>query len=211
MPRSAPVFWSGLRWRLVACVVAVALAFPPAGAGGQARAQSASAYGTEAVHAGFLLKFIGFTDWPAQALPENAPFVIGVSGSRAVEDELLRLADKQLMRDRRIRVVRVNNVRDLAGCHVLYIRAAPRAGEEVSPGAEELLPEVRNRPVLTVSESPSFLAQGGIVNLYLAEGAKLRFEISTENAKASGLVLSSKLLALARIVNPRQAPPSPRP
>lgn len=201
MPFGASAFLSGARRKLMACAMVVALALPAPGPAGEARAQSAGAYKAEAVHAGFLFNFIRFTDWPAQALAVNAPFVIGVAGNRALEDELLRLADKQTVRDRRVRVIRVNNVRDLAGCHVLYIGAARQPGDEAVPGADELLPGVRNRPVLTVSESPSFLAQGGIINLYVAEGAKLRFEISIDNAKASGLTLSSRLLALARIVN----------
>lgn len=190
------------------CAMAVAFALPSPGLSEGPRAQPATAYGAEAVHANFLLKFAGFVEWPAQALPQDAAFVIGVSGSRAVEDELLRLADKHLVRERRVRVVRVNNVRDLAGCHVLYIRSVPRPGEDSAPGADELLPELKKRPVLTVSESPSFLAQGGIINLYLADGAKVRFEISTENAKERGLALSSKLLALARIVNTPDAEPA---
>lgn len=168
------------------------------------RAQTAptGVYRSEAVHAVFLINFIRFTDWPLEALPENAPIVVGVAGSRAVEDELIRLADKHTVRNRRIHVVRVITVRELEGCHVLYINPAPGPGEEITSSVEELLSQVRNKPVLTVSESPVFLAKGGMVNFYQdGEKGNVRFEIAPRAARAGGLALSSRLLALARIVD----------
>lgn len=200
--RSRPSdFFFGLRRMLSAILIALVLAAWPAGTA-RAQASSSGSYGVEAVQAVFLLNFIRFTDWPAEALPDRAPFVVGVAGSRALEDELLSLAEKQTVRDRRIRVIRIKTALDLAGCHVLYINPIPAPGEETAPGAAELLPHVRNQPVLTVSSSPSFLSQGGIVNLRPGENGKLRFDIALEPARANGLVMNSRLLALARIVNP---------
>lgn len=170
---------------------------------------AASSYGEQAVRAVYLLNFIRFTEWPAAALPEGASYVVGVAGNRSLEEELLSLADQQRVRDRKVRVVRVNNARDVAGCHLLYIEAAPRPGEESAPGADELLPAVRGSPVLTVSDSPRFLNQGGIINLYVADEAKLRFAIAPSRARAAGLTLSSRLLALARIIDPEDASSSP--
>lgn len=209
---SRPVFaaCSGSRRILAWCSLILAMATAPAWIP-RAHAQTTATYGSDAVRAGFLINFLRFTDWPPQALPENAPYVIGVSGSRALEEELLALAGKQLVRERRIRVVRIKNSRDLAGCHMLYISPFFAPGEESAPGAEELLPLVRREPVLTVSSSPAFLGEGGIVNFVAGEQGRLNFEISTRNAKAAGLVLSSRLLSLARIVNPPEAPASASP
>lgn len=201
MPRALPAACSGARRLLARCLIVAAMTMAPAWVL-CARAQSAPAYASEAVRALFLINFLGFTEWPAETLPENAPYVIGVSGSRALEEELLALAEKRLVRERRVRVVRVKNSRDLVGCHLLYISPFFAPGEENSPSAGELLPVVRRQPVLTVSSAPSFLSEGGIVNLVAGEQGRLHFEISTDNAKDAGLVLSSRLLSLARIVNP---------
>lgn len=170
---------------------------------------AAAGYGEKTVRAVYLLNFIRFTEWPSASLPEGAPYVVGVAGNRALEEELLALADKQRVRDRKVRVVRVNHARDVEGCHLLYIEAAPRQGEESAPGADELLPSVRGRPVLTVSDSPDFLKRGGAINLYVAEEAKLRFAITPSNARGAGLTLSSRLLALAKIVEPEGGAPAP--
>lgn len=163
------------------------------------------AVGAEVVRAVMLFNFVRFTDWPASAMGRNDPYVIGVAGDRALEDELFKLAERQTIRDRKVRVVRVNNLRSLSGCHALYVGPAARLDEVGAPGVEELLREIGDRPVLTVSDSPTFLAQGGIINVYIGEEGKLRFEITPKRATDVGLVLSSRLLALARIVDAPEA------
>lgn len=179
-------------WCVMVAGAALALAAPSARDG---------AVGAEVVRAAMLFNFVRFTDWPESALGPGDLYMIGVAGDRALEDELLALAERQTIRERRVRVVRVNNLRGLSGCHALYIGPASRIEELGVPGVEELLREVGEKPVLTVSDSPTFLAQGGIINVYVGEEGKLRFEIAPRRATAAGLVLSSRLLALARIVD----------
>ena len=183
-------------------------------AGGAGRVLGAQApatplYGSEEVQALILFNFIRFTEWPKDTLPEHGSFVVGVAGSRTLEDELIGLADKETVLKRRVRVVRVKTARDLAGCHVLYINPVSSPGEEPGPDLAELMPQVRSKPILTVSSDPAFLRQGGIVNIYKSESGTLRFEISPDNAKASGLVLSSRLLSLARAPTTNAKPKEP--
>jgi YfiR/HmsC-like len=188
--------------RIISALLAFAILVGLPMARAAAQTAPTAAYRSETVRAGFLINFIRFTEWPTASLRTNAPFVIGIAGSRVLEDELLTLAEKQTVRDRPIHIIRVKTAQDLKECHVLYVSAITRPGEEPAPGAEELLPLLRGKPVLTVSESATFLAQGGIINLYPSETGSFRFEIASETARASGLVLSSRLLGLARIVNP---------
>jgi len=53
--------------------------------------------------------------------------------------------------------------------------------------------------VLTVGETDRFAQSGGVINFILEEN-KVRFEINSETAARARLKISSKLLALARIV-----------
>jgi hypothetical protein len=59
-----------------------------------------------------------------------------------------------------------------------------------------LLQTAASRPVLTVSDDPHFLDQGGIVQLRVVQG-RLRFDIDAGAAKRVGLQISSQLLRLA--------------
>ncbi|MCU0791284.1 MAG: YfiR family protein [Opitutaceae bacterium] len=154
------------------------------------------AFTAEAVRAAYIINFIRFTEWPESHA--YGPVVVGVVGDRMLEDELIRLADRQGVAGRSVRVIRAKNLRDLQTSHVVYFSPAPTLGDESAPGAATALPLLRELPVLTISESPAFLGQGGIINLYREE-EKLRFEIAPEAAARARLTLSARLLKLARI------------
>ena len=195
-----------LAW-LVACAC-MPLAAQPTPATDQPPPAATPFFAAEAVRAAYVVNFIRFTDWPAPF--DEGPVIIGVSGSRPLEDELIRLADRQSVAGRPLRVVRIKNLRDLAGCHVVYFARGDSPGEEPPPSVASALAILRDQPVLTVSEDPAFLGLGGIINLY-REDDKLRFEIAPDTARESRLVLSSRLLKLARIVRGPAIPaPAPR-
>lgn len=157
-------------------------------------------YSAEEVKAAYLANFIRFTKWPESAFESAAsPYVIGVIGNRELEDELVALSDRQSIHERRLRIVRVRSTRELASCHLVFFESAIPTSDAPELTLKECLSAVRERPVLTVSNSPEFIAGGGIINLY-RERDNLRFEIAPAHAKSSGLTLSSRLLALARIV-----------
>jgi hypothetical protein len=48
---------------------------------------------------------------------------VGIAGARGLEDEFMRLAERQTVAKRRVRVVRVRSARDCAPCHVTYPHA----------------------------------------------------------------------------------------
>ena len=53
--------------------------------------------------------------------------------------------------------------------------------------------------VLTIGEGESFATYGGVIGL-LVENRKVRFDVDTTAAQVAGLRVSSKLLALTRVV-----------
>lgn len=170
---------------------------------------AAAPFAAEVVKAAYLVNFIRFTEWPGETPVPGSPYTIGIAGNRALEDELIRLSDRQLIRGRRIRVVRLKSAHDLDGLHVAYFDQGAAAQAETLP-AHEALPLLQRRPVLTVSDAGDFTERGGIVRLYREDGA-LRFEIAPDAAREAGLVLSSRLLALARIHRGEPtAPPPPK-
>lgn len=195
--------------RLLGAILALAPILGPTvpAFGAPADAQTAAApVSPEALKAAFLVNFVRFTEWPENARPDDSPYFIGISGNRALEDELIRLADRQLVRGRRLRVVRMKHPGDLDGLHVAYFDASAASQIEVLPAAEAL-PLLRRRPVLTVSDAKDFSTAGGMVRIFV-EGKALRFEIAPDIAREAGLVFSSRLLALAVI---RRSEPAPAP
>jgi hypothetical protein len=73
-----------------------------------------------------------------------------------------------------------------------------RAGEKRA--AEKILPSLKASSTLSVGETKGFAERGGVINLTLEEN-KLHFEVNIGAAAQTRLRISSKLLALAKLVN----------
>ena len=149
------------------------------------------------VKAAFLYKFADFVEWPDAAFGRpDSPLVIGVAGDEQVAAELGTLTAGRTVGGRSIAVRRVKEADTLAGVHILFI------GRAEASRLSQWIRAVQGRPVLIVTETEGALAQGSMINFVLSEG-RVRFEIALASADRSGLVLSSRLLAVAHYVRPR--------
>jgi len=196
------IFRLVMHWRRLLFASLVAIGFTVTLGGSQS---TGTVFSADAVKAAYLVNFIRFTEWPASAFrSDDVPFVIGVAGNKELEDYLWKITDGKTLQGRKVRVVRLINLEDAADCQLLYIQAA-----DSLPGVPtaDWLAAIRKKNVLTVANEPGFIAKGGIINFY-TDGNNLRFEISPVTAEAAGLKLSSRLLALARIVRPDAPSPS---
>jgi hypothetical protein len=148
------------------------------------------------IKAAFLYNFGNYVTWPGEAFAgPQAPFVVGIAGGAPFGDSLDRIAAAKKIGGRRIVFEQLNAESALDRCQILFLtRAASHA--EVST----LLAKVRDKPVLIVGESPDFARQGGCIN-FIVEGNRTRFEINVAEAKKRQLVVSAKLLSLARLVD----------
>ena len=158
------------------------------------------AYSADAVRAAYLVNFIRFTEWPAAALGDaDDPLIIGVAGNRELEDYLWKTTEGKLLHGHKVRILRLAVPSDATQCQLIYINPYPSRADSVPVSMEEWLQAVRGKPILTVSQLTHFLKEGGIINFY-TEGKSLHFEIAADAAEVAGLRLSSRLLALARVV-----------
>jgi hypothetical protein len=64
----------------------------------------------------------------------------------------------------------------------------------------EIFDDLKASSALTVGESPEFAERGGGIQFYMNEG-RVRFSINVDAVRRARLTVSSKLLALARIVH----------
>ncbi len=148
------------------------------------------------VKAAFLFNFTKFVEWPADSFENQAsPIVIGVVDRGSFLAALAQTVKGKAVNGRGISVKRVESTADLQGCHVLFFTSA--AKHRVA----ELLPLLGTSSVLTVGEFDSFAASGGMINFFLHDG-RVRFEINPHATLRTGLHLSSKLLSLARLLQP---------
>jgi hypothetical protein len=146
------------------------------------------------VKAAFVYKFLGYVEWPPTgALRPDAPIVVGVLGADDIAVELAELVRGRNVEGRAIEVRRMRAGDALAGLSVLFVGAAERAR------AQALERAAHARGILTITEADDGLDQGSIINLVVTEG-RVRFDVALDAAERAGIKLSSRLLAVARVV-----------
>lgn len=144
------------------------------------------------IKAGFLFNFAKFVEWPAEVFKDpQSPMVICIIGKDPFGSRLDVFENKTIA-GRRLVIRRVSSVDQAEKCHICFIGRSER---EQLPA---ILKAIRNRKVLTISETQNFCRAGGVINLFLDDD-KVRFEINIRNADKAGLKMSSQLLNLARI------------
>lgn len=158
---------------------------------GLAAAAPAGAVTEYELKAAFLYNFASFTEWPPRAAPGMAVCVAGQDPFGPVLDGLRG----KTVQGTAIEVRRVSTPAEARACRVLFIGTL--GGDEFAA----LLAALRGSPVLTVADSRD-AAQHGVMIGLVTEAGRVGFEINTGVASSAGLVLSSKLLRLARRIHP---------
>jgi hypothetical protein len=135
--------------------------------------------------AGYLFNFVKFVEWPSAV--DSDSLSICVAGHNPFGSILAEIVRDEEVNDRALatRVI----VTPEPGCDVVFVP------EDVA--STPYLRAARGTPILTVGETPDFIAKGGIIN-FVREERKVRFQISAPAADRARLRISSHLLRLAR-------------
>jgi hypothetical protein len=146
-----------------------------------------------ALKAAFVYNFARFTDWPDEVLAAGSPLTMCIVGDVEMSGALRALTSGQTAGNHQLIVRELDHDGDNRWCHILYSSGLN------SRAVAQLLSDVRDEPVLTISDTEGFAKLGGVAELYSEQG-KMRFAINLESAQRSRVRLSSRLLSLARIV-----------
>jgi hypothetical protein len=170
-------------------------------AGAWLNAQNTSGSSEYLIKAGFIYNFANLVQWPSTSFAQpDSPIVIVILGEDHFGTTLDHALEGKKVNARPFVIKRARSVFELQrtlgpqkDCQILYVSSSemPHLGEAIQV--------LKGAPVLTIGETPGFARSGGIINLIL-EDNKVRFEVNVEAAKEADLNLSSRLLALARIV-----------
>jgi hypothetical protein len=171
---------------LAACLIAVALF---------AHAPAALAVGVNETKSEMLWNIAKFVQWPDAALANSkGQIVFTILGEDDLAAELANLLSSKTINGKPVFVRFARRAQDARGSQILYVAASE------TEHLDAVLLEVSGSPVLTVADTPAFAAHGGMVG-FASDSGKVRFEINLGHAERSGLRISAKLLALARVVD----------
>jgi len=153
------------------------------------------------VKAAFLYNFGRFVEWPRTAsAPAGDPFSICLLGEDPFGPVLEETLEGKEVHGKKLLLRRIGSAKDTLRCQILFISSSEDSH------LTEILTLLAGRSILTVSEMPRFAYRGGMIGFTLEQN-KVRFEINPPAAERGGLIISSQLLKLAKIVNtkpPRQ-------
>jgi hypothetical protein len=165
---------------------------------------TAAAFGTDAggfinreyeIKAGFLYHFSNYIDWPTTDFETPAsPFVIGVYRDNPFGAALDKIASRKKVHGRPIEVRLIQSVEEAFHCQILFVPKSVPVSDQTA-----VVRATIDHPVLVVGEVDDFVARGGNVQFFV-EGNKVRFAVGATSLKRDDLKVSSKLLALAQIV-----------
>ena len=143
------------------------------------------------VKAAYLLNFAKFVEWPEGELGNQETFGICILGEDPFGETLDQIVAGETVAGKRVVVQRIR--RWQTSCRVLFVG---RSEQDIS----SLLGGVGNG-VLTVGDTEGFLRGGGMVN-FVVEDRRVRFDINQRAVKRGALNISSRMLTVARRVQP---------
>jgi hypothetical protein len=146
------------------------------------------------VKAAYLFNFLKFVEWPDDASADpQTHWMIGVVGNQQIEDELTQLVSGKNVQGHVVQVKGLRPADDMRGCRIVFIGTAEK--KQLPP----ILASLRGSSVLTVADMDNFVESGGMIQLVM-EDNRVRLAIDVGATVRARLKVSSKLLALARVV-----------
>ena len=137
--------------------------------------------------AAYLYNFVKYVEWPDKGKRNISICVAGQNPFGSVLETMIR---NERVRGLPLTAEVILEAR--TDCDVIFTK---------TPNFAAYLRAAAGLPILTVGESPRFLEQGGIIR-FVPDGTKVRFEINLAAAERARLKISTRLLQLARIVEP---------
>ncbi len=146
--------------------------------------------------AAYLFNFAKFVEFPEKTFSSyKDPFIIGVYGNEAFLDVLQTIIKGRTVYNRNVIAIGISQPEDIVNCQIVYF-------SRITINQAMLFFEyLGNKPVLTVADNVEYFCEkGGMIN-FTPQYSQKRFEINPNAAQRANLIISSKLLSLAKIVN----------
>ena len=143
----------------------------------------------------YLYNLARLVEWPQPASSSGSrdDFQLCLLDSHPFGD-LTGLLEGRPVHGKPLRVRVLGASEPLQKCHIVFVGTVEAAREEA------VLRVVAQRPVLTVSETTGFAQRGGMVGLTLTAEGTVGIVVNRRAVTRAGLVMSSRILKLATIV-----------
>lgn len=146
------------------------------------------------VKAALVFNFLRFVDLPAQRIFNNKIHLCSFENNPLSQE--LKLLDNRQIGENRIVYMELKED-NLEKCSVFIVNK--RGKEELN----SLLEKVYQMGILTISDIDGFGELGVVINMFVQD-EKVKYEINLDAADKTGVKISSRLLAIARIIQKKK-------
>jgi hypothetical protein len=142
------------------------------------------------IKAAFLRNFAHYVTWPDYAFPaSNSHWCIGILGRDPFGEILENTFAGRMEQGRQFEIVRANTPDELLPCQIVFIAYRSAAQRRAA------LDELKGKPVLTVSDAPGFLREGGMIRFQV--GDRVHMSINLDRARAAALKIQTRMLEVS--------------
>jgi hypothetical protein len=146
------------------------------------------------VKAAFLFNFAKFVQWPSASFSgPQSDFDICLFGDDPFGKSIDDVLRGKVVGDHPVAINRCKSFSEIGHCQIVFVSLSE--GKHLS----QILAALKGTNTLVVGESDGFATSGGMIQFTL-EQQRVRFIINVDAAENAGLQISSKLLALAKVV-----------
>lgn len=144
----------------------------------------------------YIEKITRFIEWPDSCKfhKDDQSFTIHVLGNTALKASLKNIFSIQKIYERPVKIKEIKSVEEIETCHVLFIAA------DQEKNLDKIIHKFKNRPVLTIGDTPGYCKKGVLINFFVEEG-DLKFNINHRMAQKSPLDFSFYLLNIAKAID----------
>lgn len=140
----------------------------------------------------YVYNFAKNVGWPDS--DGGSEFVITIVGDNELSSELEKLAKSRMIGSRKVVVKQAATANNVGTSQIVYL------GEAKSSQMSSLVAMSLGKKTLVIGGKPGLCAQGACIAFVPVDG-KLKYEISNNNIKKSGLSVAVKILQLGIEVN----------
>jgi hypothetical protein len=145
------------------------------------------------VEAAFLRNFAHYITWPEEVFTDpQTPWRICIVGSDPFGEVLEKTFEGRTEQGRPFTILRTRQPAELKDCQIVYVAYITSANRRAA------LTSLQGLPVLTVSNAPDFLQEGGIIRFDITDYVEL--SVNLDQARAASLSIQTKVLEVSRAV-----------
>lgn len=146
----------------------------------------------------YLFNLGEFIQWPKDKIKNN--FEICILGYDWLGENLDFIATTQkTIQKADVIIKRIQQTDETENCHIVFISKSEESH------LHTIMSDLKNKPILTVSDNEDFITQGGMIQFYLLD-SRIRLMLDPQTIQESGLKASAQLMSVSRLVEHNESP-----